>query len=124
MREIHLGIRLRWGRVRGIAMVALALSFIGCASSQFATYRPPGSTKEAWEIEAKWHSLGDQLSILINGTIVLDTGVNIFSGKGDAEGTYEDKKIKAVVYKSGELFEEKTIVQIFVDGVKAAEFKF
>lgn len=115
---------LRRGSLRGIAIFTLALLFVGCASSQFATYRPPGSTKEAWEIEAKWHSLGDQLSVVINGTLVLDTGVNIFSGRGEAEGTYEDKKIKAVVFKSGELFEEKTIVQIFVDEVKAAEFKF
>jgi hypothetical protein len=50
--------------------------------------------------------------------------MNIFSGKGDAEGEYEGKKIRAEVFKSGELFQEKTVVQVFVDGKKAAEFEF
>lgn len=61
---------------------------------------------------------------MINGFVVLDTSVNIFSGKGDAEGEFEGRKIKAEVFKRGELFQEKTVVQIFVDGGKAAEFEF
>jgi hypothetical protein len=77
-----------------------------------------------WEIQARWYSVGDQLTVLINGVIVLNTSVNIFSGEGDAEGEFEGKKIRAGVFKRGELFQEKTVVQIFVDGKQAAEFEF
>jgi hypothetical protein len=55
---------------------------------------------------------------------VLDTNVNLFSGKGDAEGVYGGRKIRAEVFKSGELFQERTVVQVFVDGEMAAEFEF
>jgi hypothetical protein len=102
----------------------LGILFLGCSSSQYATYEIPGSARPPWEIQAQWYGVGDQLTLLINGTVILDTNVNIFSGKGDAEGEYEGRKIRAEVFKRGELFQEKTVVQVFVDGKKAAEFEF
>jgi len=61
---------------------------------------------------------------LIKDNVVLDPSVNVSSGKGDAEGKFVGRKIKAEVLKRGELFQEKTVVQIFVDGEKAAELEF
>lgn len=110
--------------LRSTFFLLLSILLLGCSSSQYATYQLPGSARPHWEIQARWYSVGDQLTVFINGTIVLDTNMNIFSGKGDAEGEYEGKKIRAEVFKSGELFQEKTVVQVFVDGKKAAEFEF
>jgi hypothetical protein len=114
------------GAIKFISGFALLLSilFLGCSSSQYAAYQILGSSGPPWEIQARWYSVGDQLTLFINETAILDTNVNIFSGKGDAEGEYEGKKIRAEVFKSGELFQEKTVVQVFVDGKKAAEFEF
>lgn len=109
--------------VSGFAFL-LSVVFLGCSSSQYATYQIPGSPGPPWEIQARWYSVGDQLTLFINEAVILDTNVNIFSGKGDAEGEYEGKKIRAEVFKRGELFQEKTVVQVFVDGKKAAEFEF
>lgn len=105
-------------------LVLLALFVSGCSTAQLATYQVPDSSGPPWEIEARWYDVGDQLSVLINGTPVMNTSVNIFSGEGDAEGMYGGKKITAKVFKSGELFQEKTIVQVFVEGKIAAEFAF
>jgi hypothetical protein len=113
-----------WAGLHSALVLFLSTLLFGCSSSQYATYQLPGSAAPPWEIQARWYSVGDQLSVLINGIVVLDTSVNIFSGKGDAEGDFDGKKIKAEVFKSGDLFQEKTVVQIFVDGKKAAEFEF
>ena len=111
--------------MRDSTLLFLALLFISCAPTiQSVDYRPKDYGGPPWKIEARWHSLGDNLSVIIDGNLVLHTGVNIVSGKADAEGTYEGKKITARVFKSGELFQEKLIVQIFVDADKAAEFEF
>lgn len=110
--------------LRSSFVLLLSILLFGCSSSQYATYQLPGSAGPPWEIQARWYSVGDHLAVLINGNIVLDTSVNIFSGKGDAEGEFEGRKIKAEVFKSGELFQEKTVVQIFVNSEKAAEFEF
>jgi hypothetical protein len=109
----------------GITLLALVALFIsGCSSTQRATFQIPDSGGPPWEIQARWYDVGDQLTVLINGTPVLNTSVNIFSGEGGAEGVYEGKKITAKVFKSGELFQEKTIVQVFVEENLAAEFAF
>jgi hypothetical protein len=105
-------------------LVFLALSIYGCSTSQRATYQIPDSSGPPWEIQARWYDVGDQLTVFINGTPVLDTSVNILSGEGSADGVYEGKKIRAEVFKSGELFQEKTVVQVFVEGKIAAEFSF
>ena len=103
----------------------IALVFVSaCASSQVITYLPEGWKGAPWRIEAKWHDLGDQLSVIIDETLVLHTGIKLFSNEGNAEATYEGKKIRARVFKSREMFKEKTIVQIFVDAEKAAELEF
>jgi hypothetical protein len=105
-------------------LVFLALSISGCSTTQRATYQVPDSSGPPWEIQARWYDVGDQLTVLINGTPILNTSDNIFSGEGGAEGVYGGKKITAKVFKSGELFQEKTIVRVFVEGKIAAEFSF
>jgi hypothetical protein len=105
-------------------LVFLALFVYGCSTTQRATYQLPDSSEPPWEIQARWYDVGDQLTVLINNTPILNTSVNIFSGEGDAEGVYGGKNITAKVFKSGELFQEKTIVQVFVEGKMAAEFSF
>jgi hypothetical protein len=105
-------------------LVFLALFVYGCSTTQSATYQVPDSSGPLWEIQARWYDVGDHLTVFINGTPILDTSVNILSGEGGAEGVFEGKKITAKVFKSGELFQEKTIVQVSVEGKTAAEFAF
>jgi len=102
----------------------LPLLIVACSSSSYLTYRPPGSTESPWKIEAKWNSLADHLTVKIDGQDVLDTGVGFFSGKGEAQGSYQGKKVLAQVIKSSGLLGDKYTVQIFVEGEMAGQFEF
>jgi len=107
------------------AIVALVIA--ACTSSQFATYRPAGSTEASWQINVL-HSSGvtDNFKVVINDSTVIDESPNFFTGNAEAKGKYREKEIKLIVtYSSGFLgIGEGYEAMVFVSNELAGKFKF
>lgn len=109
-----------------MAMI-LALVIAACTSSQFATYRPAGSTEANWQINVL-HKKGvtQTFQVVINDSMVIDESPNFFTGNAEAKGKYRDKEIKLIVtYSSGFLgIGAGYEAMVFVSNELAGKFKF
>jgi hypothetical protein len=108
-------------------VIILALVFASCTSSQFATYRPAGSTEANWQINVL-HKSGftENFKVVINDSTVIDDDANFFSGNAEAKGSYRDKEIKLMVtYSSGFLgIGKKFTAMVFISNELAGKFEF
>jgi len=107
--------------------IILALVIAACTSSQFATYRPSGSTEAAWQIDVLHKSgVTQNFKVVINDSTVIDDDANFFSGNAEAKGTYRGKEVKLMVtYSHGFLgIGEKFIAMVFISNELAGKFDF
>ena len=107
-------------------LAVLAFITIGCASSEFAFYRPSGSTESQWQIKVEKSNIGQNFKVIVNDSTVIDKGANFFTGNLNADGTYRGHKIDLVVtYSSGFLgIGSGYTAMVTVDNELAAQFKF
>jgi hypothetical protein len=107
--------------------ILFALVLAGCTSSQFATYRPAGSTEPSWQINV-FHTSGvtQNFKVVINDSTVIDDNANFFSGEAEAKSTYRGKEIKLLVtYSHGFLgIGEKFTALVFISNELAGKFEF
>lgn len=107
--------------------IVLALVIAACTSSQFATYRPAGSTEANWQINVLHKSgVTESFQVVINDSTVIDATPNFFTGNAEAKGKYRDKEIKLIVtYSSGFLgIGAGYEAMVFVSNELAGKFKF
>ena len=108
-------------------LIVLAFVIVGCTSSQFATYRPSGSTEANWEINV-YHTSGvtQNFKVVINDSTVIDNGANFFSGNMEEKGSYKGKEVKLMVsYSAGFLgIGSGYTAMVFVNNELAGKFKF
>ncbi|MGA2784856.1 MAG: hypothetical protein ABSF09_09195 [Candidatus Bathyarchaeia archaeon] len=110
-------------------LLAMILAFVlaACTSSQFATYRPAGSTEASWQINVL-HTRGvtQNFKVVINDSTVIDENANFLTGNAEAKGKYQDKEIKLIItYSSGFLgIGAGYEAMVFVSNELAGKFKF
>lgn len=105
----------------------LALVIAACTSSQFATYRPAGSTEANWQINVLHKSgVTQNFKVVINDSTVIDDDANFFSGSAEAKGLYKGKEVKLMVtYSSGFLgVGEKYTAMVFISNELVGKFEF
>lgn len=108
-------------------VIILTLVIAACTSSQFATYRPAGSTEANWQINVIHKSgITQSFQVVINDSTVIDESPNFFTRNAEAKGKYRDKEIKLIVtYSSGFLgIGEGYEAMVFVNNELAGKFKF
>ena len=75
--------------------IIFALAIVGCTSSQFATYRPAGSTEANWEINVyRTSGVTNNFKVVINDSTVIDKNTGLFSGSLEEKGSYKGKDVK------------------------------
>ena len=108
-------------------LIVLVFVVIGCTSSQFATYRPSGSTDANWQINV-YHIGGvtQNFKVVINDSTVIDQGANFFTGNMEEKGSYQGKEVKLMVsYSAGFLgIGSGYTAMVFVNNELAGKFKF
>lgn len=107
--------------------IILALVVAACTSSQFATYRPAGSTEANWQMNVLHKSgITENFKVVINDSTVIDDDANFFSGNAEAKGTYRGKEVKLMVtYSSGFLgVGKKFTAMVFISNELAGKFEF
>lgn len=108
-------------------VIILTLVIAACTSSQFATYRPAGSTEANWQINVIHKSgITQSFQVVINDSTVIDESLNFFTRNAEAKGKYRDKEIKLIVtYSSGFLgIGEGYEAMVFVNNELVGKFKF
>lgn len=103
-----------------------AIIVAACTSSQFATYRPAGSTEAAWQIDVLHKSgVTQNFKVVINDSTVIDDDANFLTGNAEAKGIYRDKEVKLLVTYSKSFFGgEKFTAMVFISNELAAKFEF
>lgn len=107
--------------------IVLAVVVAACTSSQFATYRPAGSTEANWQINVLHKSgVTQSFQVVINDSTVIDESPNFFTGNAEAKGKYRNREIKLIVtYSSGFLgIGAGYEAMVFVSNELAGKFKF
>ena len=105
----------------------LGLVIAACTSSQFATYRPAGSTESNWQINVLHKSgVTQNFKVVINDSTVIDDDADFFSGDAEAKGMYRSKEVKLMVtHSSGFLgIGEKFTAMVFISNELVGKFEF
>jgi hypothetical protein len=107
-------------------LLFLALFLVGCSSSQFATYRPAGSNEANWQIYVNKSAIGNNFTVTINDSLVIDKSANFFTGNLEERSKYKDKEIKLLVtYTPGFLgIGAGYEAMVFINNELAGKFKF
>lgn len=107
-------------------VIVLAIIVAACTSSQFATYRPAGSTEAAWQIDVVHKSgVTQNFKVVINDSTVIDDDANFLTGNAEAKGMYRDKEVKLMVTYSKSFFGgEKFTAMVFISNELAGKFEF
>ena len=116
--------------IKRFATLAVAgLMLLGCASAQFANFRPNTSDKN-YQIDVQKSGLpNNQFKLLINKESVIEQSfpmVLTFGKTVEWTATFDSKKVRMVVtFKSGFLLVPNTYtVEVYLDDEKAAQFTF
>lgn len=110
-------------RLLPILLVSLFLA--GCASSQFASFRPSSSDKNFAVDVVRSGLSGKTFTVSINNVKVIKKTwpVIVVGHVLEGEGTFEGAKVRMVgKYKVG--FPCKYVIEVFIDNEKAAQFQF
>jgi hypothetical protein len=107
-------------------LIITLLLFVGCATTQFATYRPAGSNESNWQIYVNKSAIGNNFTVTINDSLVIDKSANFFTGSLETRSEYQNKEIKLMVtYTSGFLgIGSGYEAMLFVNNELAGKFKF
>ena len=118
----------RFKEIQYFLFVITAVIISACSSSEYATYRPAGSTDAAWEINVFSSSgITHSFQVVVNDSTVIDESVNMISGNLEARGKYRNADIKLIVnYSSGGLFGigKGYDAIVFVNNELAGKFHF
>jgi len=110
-----------------LLIITLAIALASCTASQFATYRPAGSSDSNWEINVK-HTSGvtQNFKVVINDSTVIDASANFFTGRLERKSEYRGENIKLIVtYSSGFLgFGAGFESMVLINNELAGKFKF
>jgi hypothetical protein len=72
--------------MKTFAAVLVCLIVAGCASSSNLTFRPKGSSEDAWRIVTT--KTGNGVKVMVNDSLVVDESLGIFARSGDFSGKY------------------------------------
>lgn len=108
-----------------LAMIVLFI-LAGCGSSyQMTTYRPRGSSEDAWKIKVSKNSLTSNVEIAINDSVVASGGIGLFSSGEELKGEYRGHKVVGMLDKSSTWYgSSKENCLVMIDGELAGKFEF
>jgi hypothetical protein len=106
-----------------IVFAILASVIIGCSSSNFASYRPPGSTESPWRVTAEKNAL-NQISVSINDSLVVKGGINIFGSSEELKGTYRGHNVVAMLTKVQKFLSSGIQCVVLIDGEMVSKFEW
>lgn len=109
-----------------LLFLCVTLFVIGCSSSyQMTSYRPRGSTEDAWKIKAQKNDLTGNVEISINDSVVASGSIGIFSNGQELKGEYHGHKITAMLDNTSTWYgKSKENCLVMVDGELAGRFEF
>jgi hypothetical protein len=106
-------------------VLMLALVVAACTSSEFATYRPPGSTEASWQINVVHSSgMGNNFKVVINDSTVIDESVNMLTGNLEEKGKYRGREVKLMVTYSHGFMGNSYETMVFIENELVGKFKF
>jgi hypothetical protein len=105
--------------------IAGFILLVGCMSTVPSdSYRPRGSTENAWAISGQFNELTGNLIVTIDGRQVINGNVSVWDGSGELYGRYQGRRVSVSCNYVTKVFTAYEQCMVFVDGERAASFQF